>query len=156
MQAEPALARPRAGRGRRGVRLADPADRDRHHAILVEQDLGRAMRIADRVVGERAELAVNLLASLVGEQEANVEAAWASEIERRAREALANPDDDLSWESVRVELHAASRARWSGGGPPRLASRRLQAQDAKRRSCQPHGAAGRANPGVNCTISPPS
>jgi hypothetical protein len=30
---------------------------------------------------ERAELAVNLLASLVGEQEANVEAAWASEIE---------------------------------------------------------------------------
>ena len=42
---------------------------------------------------------------------ADVEAAWVSEIERRAREALANPDDDLSWESVRAELHAASRVR---------------------------------------------
>jgi putative addiction module component (TIGR02574 family) len=59
----------------------------------------------------RAELAADLLASLDSEREANVEAAWASEIERRAREALANPDDDLSWESVRAKLHAASCVR---------------------------------------------
>jgi putative addiction module component (TIGR02574 family) len=55
---------------------------------------------------ERAELAADLLASLDGEPEADVEAAWASEIERRAREALANPDDDIAWEMVRAELHA--------------------------------------------------
>jgi putative addiction module component (TIGR02574 family) len=65
----------------------------------------------DLPVSERAELAADLLASLDGEPDADVEAAWASEIERRAREALANPDDDLSWESVRAELHAASRVR---------------------------------------------
>lgn len=63
----------------------------------------------DLPVSERAELAADLLASLDGEPEADVEAAWASEIERRAREALANPDVDLLWKSVRAELHAASR-----------------------------------------------
>lgn len=61
----------------------------------------------DLPVSERAELAADLLASLDGEPEADVEAAWASEIERRAREALANPDDDVAWETVRAELHAA-------------------------------------------------
>jgi hypothetical protein len=40
---------------------------------------------------ERAELAAHLLASLDGEQDSNVEAAWASEIEPRARETLAKP-----------------------------------------------------------------
>lgn len=60
----------------------------------------------DLPLSERAELAAGLLASLGGEPEADVEAAWANEIERRAREALANPDDDLAWEAVRAELHA--------------------------------------------------
>ena len=53
---------------------------------------------------ERAELAADLLASLDGEPEADVEAAWAGEIERRARAALASPDDDVAWEAVRDEL----------------------------------------------------
>jgi putative addiction module component (TIGR02574 family) len=52
----------------------------------------------DLPVSERAELAADLLASLDGEPEADVEAAWTSEIERRAREALADPDDDVAWE----------------------------------------------------------
>ena len=55
----------------------------------------------------RAELAADLLASLDGERERDVEAAWSAEIERRAREALADPDDDVAWEAVRAELHAA-------------------------------------------------
>lgn len=55
---------------------------------------------------ERAELAADLLASLDGEPDDAVEAAWAAEIERRAREALENPDDDIAWETVRAELHA--------------------------------------------------
>ena len=63
----------------------------------------------DLPVSERAELVADLLASLDGEPEADVEAAWASEIERRAREALANPDDDVAWETVRAELHAAPK-----------------------------------------------
>jgi putative addiction module component (TIGR02574 family) len=62
-------------------------------------------------VPERAELAADLLASLDGEPDDEVEAAWAAEAERRAREALANPDDDVAWESVRAELHAADPSR---------------------------------------------
>ncbi|MBC7975015.1 MAG: addiction module protein, partial [Myxococcales bacterium] len=42
-------------------------------------------------LSERAELVMDLLASLDVEPEAD--AAWVSEIERRAREALANPED---------------------------------------------------------------
>jgi putative addiction module component (TIGR02574 family) len=56
---------------------------------------------------ERAELAADLLASLDGEPEADVEAVWASEIEQRAREAIANPDDDVASETVRDELRGA-------------------------------------------------
>lgn len=47
---------------------------------------------------ERAELAANLLASLDGEPEANVEAAWAAEIERES------PDGDVPWETVSAEM----------------------------------------------------
>jgi putative addiction module component (TIGR02574 family) len=55
---------------------------------------------------ERAELAADLIASLDGEPDDHVEAAWAAEIERRDREAFANPDDDIPWETVRAELEA--------------------------------------------------
>jgi putative addiction module component (TIGR02574 family) len=56
---------------------------------------------------ECAGLAADLLTSLDGEPEAKVETAWANEVERRAREALNSPDDDLAWETVRDDLHAA-------------------------------------------------
>ena len=55
---------------------------------------------------ERAELATDLLASLDGEAAEAAEAAWVAEIERRARAAIADPDDDVAWETVRAELHA--------------------------------------------------
>lgn len=48
---------------------------------------------------ERAEFAAQLLASL-DEAEADVESAWAAEIERRAADARRNPDDDEDWRSV--------------------------------------------------------
>lgn len=48
---------------------------------------------------DRAELAARLLASL-DEAEADVEAAWAAEIERRAAEARRNPNDDEDWRAV--------------------------------------------------------
>lgn len=75
----------------------------------------RARKVLQDALGlplpERAELAADLLASLDGEPDGDVEAAWAAEIEKRAREALANPDDDVAWESVRAELHADPPAR---------------------------------------------
>lgn len=52
-------------------------------------------------VSERAELVADLLASLDGEPEAEVEAAWAAEVERRARES---PDNDVPWETVSAEM----------------------------------------------------
>jgi putative addiction module component (TIGR02574 family) len=61
-------------------------------------------------IAERASLAADLLASLEGEPDADVEAAWVAEIELRAREALADPDDDVAWEAVRAELHADPNA----------------------------------------------
>lgn len=48
---------------------------------------------------DRAELAAQLLASL-DDVEADVESAWATEIERRAADARQNPDDDEDWRTV--------------------------------------------------------
>ena len=52
---------------------------------------------------DRAELAAQLLASLDA-TEADVEAAWAAEIERRAADARQNPDDDEDWRVVLDEI----------------------------------------------------
>ena len=57
-------------------------------------------------MSERVELAADLLASLDGEPGPDVEAAWAAEIDRRAREARANPDEGIPWETVSAELYA--------------------------------------------------
>ncbi|HXA17531.1 MAG TPA: addiction module protein [Thermoanaerobaculia bacterium] len=50
-------------------------------------------------VEERAEIADELLATLYDYQ-AEVEAAWAAEIERRVADARANPDDSVEWREV--------------------------------------------------------
>lgn len=52
---------------------------------------------------DRAELAAQLLATL-DDTEAEVEAAWAAEIERRAAEARERPDDDEDWRKVLDEI----------------------------------------------------
>ncbi|HEV7765197.1 MAG TPA: addiction module protein [Thermoanaerobaculia bacterium] len=52
---------------------------------------------------DRAELAAQLLASL-DEVEADVESAWAAEIERRAADARQNPDDGENWRTVLDEI----------------------------------------------------
>lgn len=52
---------------------------------------------------ERAELAAQLLASL-DETEAEVEAAWAAEISRRAAEARRNPTDDEDWRTALADI----------------------------------------------------
>lgn len=59
-------------------------------------------------VEERAVLITDLLATLDGEPSNDVEAAWTAEVERRAREALASPEDDIAWDTVRAELRATA------------------------------------------------
>jgi putative addiction module component (TIGR02574 family) len=65
-------------------------------------------------ISERADVAAELLASLddaEAENPAEVEAAWAAEIERRARRVLAGESDGLPWEDVRRRAEAALRKR---------------------------------------------
>jgi putative addiction module component (TIGR02574 family) len=59
---------------------------------------------------DRAELAAQLLASL-DETEADVESAWAAEIERRAAEARLNPDGGEDWRTVLDEIQREVLAR---------------------------------------------
>jgi putative addiction module component (TIGR02574 family) len=60
---------------------------------------------------ERADVAAELLASLDGAEPdvADVEAAWAAEIETRARRALAGDSLGIPWEDVRRRAEADLR-----------------------------------------------
>jgi putative addiction module component (TIGR02574 family) len=53
---------------------------------------------------ERAELATELLASLDGEPDTDVEAAWAAEVERRAARARSGADAGRPWAEVRDRI----------------------------------------------------
>jgi putative addiction module component (TIGR02574 family) len=55
-------------------------------------------------VDERAGLAAELLASLDGEPDTEVDAAWAVGIERRARRVMEEGSRGRSWGQVRDEL----------------------------------------------------
>jgi len=58
---------------------------------------------------ERADVAAELLASLddaAAEHPADVEAAWAAEIERRARRVLAGETSGVPWEDIRRRAEA--------------------------------------------------
>jgi putative addiction module component (TIGR02574 family) len=59
---------------------------------------------------ERAQLAAELLASIDGEPDDEVEAAWAAEIERRARRALAGKSRNSGWEAVRTRIKRRLRS----------------------------------------------
>lgn len=65
-------------------------------------------------VAERADVAAELLASLDDaetENPAEVDAAWAAEIERRARRVLAGESAGVLWEDVRRRAEAELRKR---------------------------------------------
>ena len=65
-------------------------------------------------VDERADVAAELLASMddVGSEDvARVEAAWAAEIERRARRVMAGESVGIPWEDVRRRAEAELRNR---------------------------------------------
>lgn len=60
---------------------------------------------------ERAEIAGRLLESIEPEPDAEVEAAWAAEIDRRVRSIDAGEVELIPWEKVRDQL----RSRLNGG-----------------------------------------
>jgi hypothetical protein len=60
-------------------------------------------------VAERAEVAAELLASLDGEPEEAVEAAWADEIQRRAERVLRGDAEGRPWPEVRDDLERRRR-----------------------------------------------
>jgi len=65
-------------------------------------------------VADRADVAAELLASLDdarAENPAEVEAAWAAEIERRARRVMAGESAGVRWEDVRRRAEAELRER---------------------------------------------
>ena len=57
-------------------------------------------------LNERAEVAAELLASIDGEPDSDAEAAWATEIERRARRAIAGESVGSDWADVRARIEA--------------------------------------------------
>lgn len=63
--------------------------------------LAEALRLSP---ADRADLAAQLLASLDGPVEHGVEAAWATEIERRMREIDGGTVECIPWEEVRRRL----------------------------------------------------
>ena len=59
----------------------------------------------------RAELAAELLASLDGEAEDGVEAAWAAEVEKRKGEVERGEARLVPWEQVKADVKAALKQR---------------------------------------------
>ena len=66
-----------------------------------EKLLEDALKLA---LSERAELAAELLASLDGAPDEDVEAAWAAEIERRAARARSGADPGKPWPETRDRI----------------------------------------------------
>ena len=68
--------------------------------------LGDALDLTDE---ERAELALELVASLDGRRDADADDAWVAEIERRARRVLADSDGGEDWSAARAEIESKLR-----------------------------------------------
>lgn len=66
-----------------------------------ERLLDEALRLPE---GDRAELAAKLIESLDGEPDADVDAAWAEEIERRCAAVDAGDAVTSDWEAVRSRI----------------------------------------------------
>lgn len=56
---------------------------------------------------ERARLAAQLIASVDGDPDPLAEDTWLAEVQQRAEEAEANPDDAEDWAQVKARLQAA-------------------------------------------------
>jgi putative addiction module component (TIGR02574 family) len=63
--------------------------------------LREALRLSPE---DRAQMAVELIASIDGAPDADAEAAWAKEIERRASRAISGISQGSDWETVRARI----------------------------------------------------
>lgn len=70
--------------------------------------LKEALQLPD---DERAELAAELMASFDGPDDTDIEAAWATEIERRATKVLTGESQGNSWEEVQERIEHELRRR---------------------------------------------
>jgi putative addiction module component (TIGR02574 family) len=70
--------------------------------------LDEALKLPEQ---ERARLASELLASLDGEAEDGVEAAWAAEVEKRKGEVERGEARLVPWEQVKADVKAALKQR---------------------------------------------
>ncbi len=68
--------------------------------------LDEALRLS---IPQRAEVAAELLASLDGESELDVEAAWGAEIAQRTRRLRSGPARGRPWAEVHESLHRRSQ-----------------------------------------------
>lgn len=90
------------------VGLRGPA----YNARMTSRAQGLLREALTLPVDERAGVAAELLASLDDagvDDPADVEAAWAVEIERRARRVMAGESQGIAWEDVRARADAALR-----------------------------------------------
>lgn len=70
--------------------------------------LETALKLSER---DRARVAAELLASIDGGPDPDADAAWAKEIERRARRARSGKSKGQPWPAVRNELRKSLRRR---------------------------------------------
>ena len=68
--------------------------------------LGETMQLTPK---QRARIAAELLASIDGQADRGAETAWAVEIERRAKRALAGKSVGTDWGVVRERIQKSSR-----------------------------------------------
>jgi hypothetical protein len=73
---------------------------------------------------EKAEVALDLVASLDAPRDADAEDAWVAEIERRARRALANPDGGEDWSGARAAIRIVEQRLTTVFPPDYVASMR--------------------------------
>jgi putative addiction module component (TIGR02574 family) len=83
-----------------------------YNAPMTSRAQGLLREALALAIDERASVAAELLASLdddAVESPAEVEAAWADEIERRARRVMAGESQGIAWEDVRARAEATLR-----------------------------------------------
>ncbi len=68
--------------------------------------LGEALQLTTK---QRARLAAELLASIDGHPDRDAELAWAIEIERRAKRAIAGKSVGTDWAIARARIQSSSR-----------------------------------------------
>lgn len=71
---------------------------------------GRSQKVLDEAMdlseAERAEVALELVASLDGPADADAQNSWVAEIERRAARVLADPGGGQDWASAKAEIES--------------------------------------------------